>query len=217
MKKLLVLTVAALLAAACMKLPELPTMGLVQIPIAGEEEALLGIYGALGTRDGGTIDIGGASTEVCIRAHGKISFVTSLNIGVVRLFDRCGQDADKLRAVVREEIAPLAGVACAGTMYAIGGTASTLASVRLGLTEYDAAKLNGLSLSADYLDEVAAHLLALTVEERKQIPGMDLRRADVIAGGAVLLSEIVHAFGLNKVKFSDGDNLEGYLVARGLA
>ena len=185
--------------------------------VAGEEEALLGIYGALGTRDGGTIDIGGASTEVCIRAHGKISFVTSLNIGVVRLFDRCGQDADKLRAVVREEIAPLAGVACAGTIYAIGGTASTLASVRLGLTEYDAAKLNGLSLSADYLDEVAAHLLALTVEERKQIPGMDLRRADVIADGAVLLSEIVHAFGLNEVKFSDGDNLEGYLVARGLA
>lgn len=40
MKKLLVLTVAALLAAACMKLPELPTMGVVQIPIAGEEEAL---------------------------------------------------------------------------------------------------------------------------------------------------------------------------------
>ena len=118
---------------------------------------------------------------------------------------------------MREEIAPLAGVACAGTIYAIGGTASTLASIKLGLTEYDAAKLNGLSLSADYLDEVAAHLLALTVEERKQIPGMDLRRADVIAGGAVLLSEIVHAFGLNEVKFSDGDNLEGYLVARGLA
>ena len=55
------------------------------------------------------------------------------------------------------------------------------------------------------------------MEERKQIPGMDIRRADVIAGGAVLLEEIVHALGLTEVKFSDGDNLEGYLVARGLA
>ena len=102
-------------------------------------------------------------------------------------------------------------------MYAIGGTASTLASINLGLAEYDAAKLNGLSLSAEYLDEVASYLLILSVEERKSIPGMDVRRVDVIAGGAVLLSEIVHAFGLKEVKFSDGDNLEGYLVARGLA
>ena len=185
--------------------------------IAGEEEARLGMYGALGKRDGGIVDIGGASTEVCIRTHGKIAFATSLNIGVVRLSDRCGQDPDKLRAVVREEIAPLAGVTCADTMYAIGGTASTLASVKLGLAEYDAAKLNGLSLSSEYLDEVAARLLSLSVEERKAVPGMDVRRADVIAGGAVLLSAIVHALGLNEVRFSDGDNLEGYLVARGLA
>lgn len=185
--------------------------------IAGEEEARLGMYGALGKRDGGIVDIGGASTEVCIRTHGKIAFATSLNIGVVRLSDRCGQDPDKLRAVVREEIAPLAGVTCADTMYTIGGTASTLASVKLGLAEYDAAKLNGLSLSSEYLDEVAARLLSLSVEERKAVPGMDVRRADVIAGGAALLSAIVHALGLNEVRFSDGDNLEGYLVARGLA
>ena len=185
--------------------------------IAGEEEARLGMYGALGAEDGGTIDIGGASTEVCIRTHGEISFSASLNIGVVRLFDRCGQNADRLRAVVQEEIRPLAGVNCPDTMYAIGGTASTLASINLGLAEYDAAKLNGLSLSAEYLDEVASYLLILSVEERKSIPGMDVRRADVIAGGAVLLSEIVHAIGLKEVKFSDGDNLEGYLVARGLA
>ena len=67
------------------------------------------------------------------------------------------------------------------------------------------------------MDGVAGRLLSLSVEERKAVPGMDVRRADVIAGGAVLLSAIVHALGLNEVRFSDGDNLEGYLVARGLA
>ena len=102
-------------------------------------------------------------------------------------------------------------------MCAIGGTASTLASIKLGLEEYDASKLNGLSLSADYLDEIAARLLTLSVEERKAIPGMDVRRADVIACGAVLLAEIVHVLGLQNVIFSDGDNLEGYLAARGLS
>ncbi len=38
MKKLLVLGVAAVLAAACMKLPEVPTLGEVQLPVAAQEE-----------------------------------------------------------------------------------------------------------------------------------------------------------------------------------
>ena len=185
--------------------------------VSGGEEALLGLNGALGAADGGIVDIGGASTEVCIRERDRIAFSVSLDIGVVRLFELCGQDGNRLRAVVRERIEPLVGVVCRGKMCAIGGTASTLASIKLGLEEYDASKLNGLALSADYLDEIAARLLTLSVEERKAIPGMDVRRADVIAGGAVLLAEIVHVLGLQNVIFSDGDNLEGYLAARGLS
>ena len=40
MKKLLILTAGVLLAAACMKLPEVPTLGTVEIPVAAEEEAV---------------------------------------------------------------------------------------------------------------------------------------------------------------------------------
>ena len=61
------------------------------------------------------------------------------------------------------------------------------------------------------------NVLGLTVEQRKRIPGMDVRRADVIAGGAVLLYEAVCALGADEVRFSDGDNLEGYLLRRGMA
>ena len=110
----------------------------------------------------------------------------------------------------------LHGICGPAQMYAIGGTASTLASIRLGLSEYDAKKLNGLSLPRDWLSEISGRLLSLPVEERKIIPGMDLRRADVIAGAAVLLSAAVEKLRLPEVYFSDADNLEGYLAVRGL-
>ena len=185
--------------------------------VSGEEEALLGLCGALGDSDGGIIDIGGASTEVCIRRGGNIAFSVSLPVGVVRLLERCGQDKEKLIGAVREAVRPLAATRGKDRLYAIGGTASTLASIRLGLSEYDAGKLAGLSLSAQYLGEIGERLLGLTVEQRKRIPGMDVRRADVIAGGAVLLYEAVCALGADEVRFSDGDNLEGYLLRRGMA
>ena len=59
-------------------------------------------------------------------------------------------------------------------------------------------------------------LLPLTVEERKKIPGMDVRRADVIAGASVLLVRVMEMLHLSEVRFSDADNLEGYLSVRGL-
>ena len=185
--------------------------------VSGEEEALLGLCGALGDSDGGIIDIGGASTEVCIRRGGNIAFSVSLPVGVVRLLERCGQDKEKLIGAAREAVRPLAAVRGKDRLYAIGGTASTLASIRLGLSEYDSGKLAGLSLSAQYLGEIGERLLGLTMEQRKRIPGMDVRRADVIAGGAVLLYEAVCALGADEVRFSDGDNLEGYLLRRGMA
>ena len=184
--------------------------------ISGEEEALLGLSGALGHSDGGMIDIGGASTEICIRRGGEIVFSVSLPIGAVRILEQCGQDPRKIRAFVEDALHPLHGICGPAQMYAIGGTASTLASIRLGLSEYDAKKLNGLSLSRDWLSEISGRLLSLPVEERKKIPGMDLRRADVIAGAAVLLSAAVEKLHLPEVYFSDADNLEGYLAVRGL-
>ncbi len=187
--------------------------------VSGEEEALLGLYGALGaTADGGIIDIGGASTEVCIRERGIVRTSLSLPVGAVRILDVCGQSAGRIDAYVSDAVRSLEGISVGGSnMYAIGGTASTLASMSLELKEYDAAALNGTRLPLDWVKAAAVRLLMTAPEERKKIPGMDVRRADVIAGAAVLLMQIMQSLRLREVIFSDADNLEGYLAARGLA
>lgn len=183
--------------------------------VSGEDEAQLGLAGALGSGDGGIIDIGGASTEVCYRKNGETVFSVSLPIGAVKLFDLCSDNADKLRTVIAEAVAPLKGVKPVGVTYAIGGTASTIAALYAGMAEYDGTALHGLRLTREYLGDTSKKLLALTAEERKRIPEI-APRADIIAGGTLLLYEITKVLNLSEVRFSDHDNLEGYMALRGL-
>ena len=48
--------------------------GLTVEVISGEEEAEIGILGALGNKDGGVIDIGGASTEIVVKKDGALLY-----------------------------------------------------------------------------------------------------------------------------------------------
>lgn len=189
--------------------------GLTVDVVGGNEEALLGLCGALGEEDGGIIDIGGASTEVCQRRGGEISFSVSLDVGAVRLFDLCEDRRELLSAVIERAVSPLRSLQ--GKFYAIGGTGSTLASVLLGLDAYDGAKIINYPMPLQSLEALADKLLSMSCEERKRIKGMDVRRADIIAGGALLLTAVMKKLSLAEVYASDRDNLEGYLYMRGHA
>lgn len=185
--------------------------------VSGEEEANLALTGALGHGDGAIIDIGGASTEVCVRAGGKKTFSTSLDIGAVRLFDLCGDDPEKLSRAVANAVFLLKGVCPQGRVVAVGGTATTLAALKLQLTEYNAAAVQDLPLSIAEVRQMAETLLSMRTEERKRLPGMDPRRADIIAGAAYLLFAVMASLNIEMVEVSDRDNLEGYLYGRVLA
>lgn len=184
--------------------------------ISGKDEAQLGVLGALGNDDGGMIDIGGASTEVCLRSRGEIVFSVSMNIGAVRLYDLGKDDMLKTAEVVDMAIRPLGGAIPTGKLYAIGGTASTLAAIKLGLSNYDPEALHHLPLPLEWVKSMADDLFSMTVGERLKIAGMDAARADVIAGATYLLCEIMKKLSCKEVYFSDSDNLEGYLSFRGL-
>lgn len=178
--------------------------------VSGEEEALLGAAGALSQKDGGIVDIGGASTEVFFRKAGVTQFSVSMNVGAVRLFDTCRDKKELLDEAISGAISPLATCEPTGTVFAIGGTASTLACIARGEERYSA-DLGGTRLSCGFVRDTACRLLQMTAEERKKVRGVEEKRADVIAGGAYLLAKIMEILRLNDVVFSDADNLEGYL------
>ncbi len=183
--------------------------------VSGEEEALLGLTGALSSRKtGGIIDIGGASTEICFRDVNLVSQKKSLPVGCVSLYDRCGEDRAKLQRAIGDVLCGLDPGRTAQPVYSIGGTAATLTSLKLGLPSYDAGKMQETILTRDLMHQTAELLFSLSESERRKLPGMDASRADIIAGGALLLLNIMNFLHLDEVRFSDRDNLEGYLFAR---
>lgn len=186
--------------------------------VSGEDEALLGLYGALGTADGGMVDIGGASTEICFRKGGKIAMSESLDVGAVRLYDHCHDDRELLEESVSRALLPLKDCTKMGLkLYGVGGTAAALARIKLGSKVYDPVQLQNLALSKKWISDTADKLLRMTVGERLSVAGMDCSRADILAGGAYLLGKILHALSCTEIYFSDCDNLEGYLVYRGIS
>jgi len=190
--------------------------GLAVEVISGEEEAEIGMLGALGNRDGGVIDIGGASTEIVVKKEGALVYKKSVNIGVVRLKDTCGRDKTALEERADKASREYGNIPLQEEIYAIGGTATTLAAQALGLKVYDSAKITGAVITAEQMDKLADTLLAMSVEEIAALPCMPKGRADVLTGGAVLFSVLMKKLGFTRLIVSDRDNLEGYAIKKGL-
>lgn len=185
--------------------------------LSGEEEAACGILGALRGRDGGIIDLGGASTEITLQQGGKTLYSKSVNIGTVRLFDMAGQDRSALQAAIDNSLNGYGSLSLDGKdIYGIGGTATSLAALYHELEKYDPKVVEGTVLTREWLCAEAEKLLSLTVEERRALRGMEPRRADVIAGGCLLMYSILNRFNADRITVSESDNLEGYVLFKGL-
>lgn len=184
--------------------------------ISGMEEAELGILGALGGRDGGLVDAGGASTEIVVQKGGILIYKKSVDIGVVRLKDMCGADAEKLKQAAERAVGEYGKVPDGVPMYAIGGTATTLAALSLDMREYDSSRVTGTIVTAAQMRALAERLTKMRAEDIAKLPGVQPKRADVLGGGAVLLSVVMDRLGFSELIVSDSDNLEGYAKKRGL-
>jgi len=185
--------------------------------ISGQEEAKCGFLGVLGDGTGGIIDIGGGSTEILFGANGEIGYLNSFNIGSVRALEIFGQQ----RAPEAKEWAcgffktiEWKGNKGKLPFYAIGGTATSLAAIDLKLTAYDPEKVQDYRLYKDNIAQMLDMFLKLSVEERRQITGMEPQRADVIVFGASILSAFYDAAEVEYVTVSERDNMEGYLMKK---
>ena len=184
--------------------------------ISGEEEAQIGILGALGKTDGSIIDIGGASTELIVQKDEKITYRKSLDIGVVRIRDLCDRSKLRVRELSLSTVKAYGSPTLYGKTYAIGGTATTIAALLLNLEKYDGNAVSNVVVTKEEVGNLADELFSKTVDEIAAHPCVDKLRADVLAGGVEWLYVIMEYLGVDKLYVSDGDNLEGYAISRGL-
>jgi len=173
--------------------------------IVGEKEALLTCRGALsGIEVEGPFalyDVGGGSTEIVLGTTAQdgqpaMRELFSLDIGCVRMAERHIHTDPPPRAelcAVREAVdralaplpCPQPGLAWIG----VGGTITSLVAVKMALEPYRHDVVHGAELSVAEVTDLVERLAAMPMPERRQVPGLDPKRADVIvAGGCVVES-----------------------------
>lgn len=184
--------------------------GLTVDVISGELEAELALLGALNGGDGGVIDIGGASTEVAVKENGQLNYLISHNVGAVSLHNSVDRDKEKIAEFLSQLIKGVRRkFSCDFTC--VGGTVTTLATIALGIKEYNGDMVSGYTLNFKEVESIANTLINLSPKEIFDRYPTARSRADIIAGGAFILLSVMKAYGIEKVRCSDSDNLEGYL------
>lgn len=180
--------------------------------VSGDEESELGIIGALGSSDGIVLDVGGASSEIAVRLNGKIVYKYSLALGAVTLTDACGKNYERSSALISDKIKEYGAVPNSGTLYLIGGTATSLAFMLYGDEKYDREKNHGRIIYAEKLEEITRELFRLTPQEIVEKYHVQKKRADIIHSGSALISAIMKYLKKDSAIVSENDNLEGYLA-----
>ncbi len=167
------------------------------------------------------VDIGGGSTELVYGAGNQLVFARSFDVGAVRLTERWLRgdppSSEELLALRRDLASVLAAAPVppsGSALVGIAGTVTTLVAIHLGLDAYDGALVHGRTLSAAEVRALAARLGRMTLDERKALPGLPEKRADVIVAGAEILAAVVEKLGFAQVIASDRGVRWGMLYRR---
>ncbi|NPV92622.1 MAG: Ppx/GppA family phosphatase [Firmicutes bacterium] len=183
--------------------------------ISGEEEAYLSYLGVAGglpeIKRPLVLDIGGGSSELIWMGDSGLE-AHSLRVGAVSLTE----DAARLAAL--EEGKHLFGRLSQEeglTLVGVGGTATTLAAIELGMETYDPDRVQGFSIAVSEAWDIYDRLASLTLEQRMRVTGLQPSRADIILAGIQILLEIMRRCGKDHLVVGESDLLYGIIQSAG--
>jgi len=196
--------------------------------LPGDEEARLSYLAvaqdfAAGAGEAGllAIDVGGGSTEFVHGQGRTVLFRRSLDIGSVRLTERCihtdpppDAEQDAVRAAVRDALATLPTFPRGVRVVGVAGTVTSLFAIAHAIEPYDASRVHGGWLSVDDVASVRARLCAAPLAARRGLPGLQPKRADVLPTGALLFETALRHLGAAGAWVSDRGLRWGVLLDR---
>ena len=199
--------------------------------VSGPEEARLIYLGVLsgmhfGERPHVIIDIGGGSTELILADGREARVLSSTRIGAVRLQREFGQSdplpperRSFLAAYIQGAMDPAVAQVRAGLrsaeeplLVATSGTAMALASLAAAEDPRPPLKLQGYRLSRTRIDQLLERLVSLTPEQRKALPGLNERRAEIIVHGALILQSTMASLQIGELVICERALREGLIV-----
>ncbi len=194
--------------------------------IPGKEEArlsFLAVQAGLGPLPGEVVvfDIGGGSTEITFGRDSEIYHRLSLPVGVVRLTEQylrsdpvTPQELARMLVVVQTDLGDLGGRHEVDTLVGVGGTVTNLSAVHHGFAKLDPGLIQGTQLARTDIDRLVELFRAQAVAQRRQIVGLEPKRADVILAGAGVTQVIMGKLAARQLIVSARGLRHGLMVDR---
>ena len=203
--------------------------------ISAQEEARLAVLGCHILLEDGIgpaiiFDIGGGSTELVLIEPGapipRIIDWQSVPWGVVSLSETVGPEPDNeadrlaryqdMKQRVLDSFADFAErieehKAPDQRLLGTSGTVTTLASVHLGLPQYDRNAVDGLIVPSDAMRNISQRLSGLSPVERSQLDCIGSDRADLVVAGCAILEAILDIWPAERLGVADRGIREGIL------
>jgi exopolyphosphatase/guanosine-5'-triphosphate,3'-diphosphate pyrophosphatase len=192
----------------------------------GEEEARLSFRSAVAHFDMGVgrsvvVDIGGGSLELALAAEGVIERLASMPYGAIRLTEEffAGGITPKAVRRLRKEVA--AGIeeqlprrAWRGAqLIGSGGTFTNLAGMYLSRQGILTARsVHAARIPRADLEHILDTLAGMSPDERRQMPGLNPERADIIVAGIAVAAEVLRRLESRDIVVSRYGIREGLLL-----
>jgi exopolyphosphatase/guanosine-5'-triphosphate,3'-diphosphate pyrophosphatase len=194
--------------------------------IPPEEEAQLVLLSALrhfdlAGRSVAVVDIGGGSMEVVLVAGTVVDQVHPLPLGAVRLSERfvrsdplSKRDWRRLKRAIDRTLADRIGKPPFHPEVIIGsgGTFTNLGGMVRAEREGQEGKVHGYSLSRADVVHLLHRLREAPIAERREIPGLNPRRADIIVAGAAAVSRLAKWLGSQQILVNERGLRDGLLL-----
>lgn len=192
-----------------------------------EEEARLALKSVrrhydLGDRRTAIVDIGGGSAEVVLAVGGLVELVVSLPLGAVRLTERyITSDPVKpkqwntlQRAIDAAVKAGMGKVPfSADVMIGSGGTFTNLVEIVQCEREGKASSPRDYPLARAEVSRTLDRLRETPLAARREIPGLNPQRADIIVAGVAVVDRLARRLGAQRVLVNDRGIRDGVLLA----
>ena len=168
------------------------------------------------------VDIGGGSAEVILAAGGVVEQIVSLPLGAVRLTEGHAQ-SDPLRPkhwrALRREIDQVIteGLGkppfAAALMIGSGGTFTNLAEIVQAERDGKVTHARDYAVSRAEVRQLLDRLRETPLAARRQIPGLNPQRADIIVAGVAVVARLTKRLGTQSIVVNDRGVRDGVLLS----
>jgi exopolyphosphatase/guanosine-5'-triphosphate,3'-diphosphate pyrophosphatase len=170
------------------------------------------------------VDIGGGSTEFLLGENGVSEFAESIKVGAVRLskmffpdYNLSPSGIENCRRYIKDKFNTNSNLhpnhkfeLAVGSSGTIVAAASIISFRKTGRFKKS---LNGFTITAEEVFALTSDILKCkSPVDRLFIEGMEIKRADIIPAGLIILTEVFQTFKLKEMTISENALREGIII-----